>query len=157
VKAGKLPKFNVGEETFAFYARAFKLPPFVREYRFHETRQWRLDFAWPQFRVGVEIQGGVWRPGGGAHSRPGMIERDMEKHNALVMRGWWMLLVTPKQVQDGSAMQLVDELLRIVQGSGRGETVARGTDGNGPSPGPLAYVPPSSPSQRALIDFELDT
>ena len=35
------------EETFAAQLKADGFPPFEREYRFHPTRRWRFDFAWP--------------------------------------------------------------------------------------------------------------
>ena len=47
--------------TLAFdrQCAAFSLPPPVAEHRFHETRRWRFDFAWPDHRVALEIAGGV--------------------------------------------------------------------------------------------------
>lgn len=33
-------------------------PPHELEYRFGKPRQWRIDYAWPDFRVGVEVDGG---------------------------------------------------------------------------------------------------
>src|SRR5215475_3616350 len=31
-----------------------------REFRFHPVRQWRIDFAWPAYRVAIEIDGGIF-------------------------------------------------------------------------------------------------
>lgn len=39
-------------------------PPFVKEYRFHPGRRWRLDYAWPNHRVAVELHGATWTRGG---------------------------------------------------------------------------------------------
>ena len=33
------------------------------EYQFHPTRKWRLDFAWPELWLGIEIQGSTWARG----------------------------------------------------------------------------------------------
>ena len=79
------------EQSFEFGLRVFgpELPKPEREYRFHPERQWRLDFAWPDQRVGVEIQGGTYRKGG--HSTGAGIRRDQEKLNAAQELGWRLL------------------------------------------------------------------
>lgn len=80
-----------------------------RNHRFHPTRRWEIDFAWPEYRVGLEIQGGIWI--GGAHARPMNIERDLEKHNALLDLGWRVWHFTPKQVKSGIAVQHLERVL----------------------------------------------
>lgn len=59
------------------------------EYRFHPSRRWRLDIAFPSQKVGVEIDGF----GYGHQSKPGRIA-DNEKQNALVLSGWRVLRFT---------------------------------------------------------------
>ena len=44
------------------------------EYRFHPFRKWRFDFAWPEQKVAVEMEGGVFI--GGAHTRGGHYQSD---------------------------------------------------------------------------------
>lgn len=68
----------------------------VREYKFDESedeRQFRFDYAWPAKKIAVEIEGGIWRKGGGAHSHPTGILRDIEKYNLAVMQGWRVIRV----------------------------------------------------------------
>lgn len=79
------------EATFGYLLRAIApdLPDPVTEYRFHPTRRWRMDFAWPAHQVAVELQGGLWTHG--AHTRPAGVQRDMEKHNAATLAGWRLL------------------------------------------------------------------
>ena len=67
-------------------------PEPVSEYRFHPVRRWRLDYAWPDERVAVELQGGVWT--GGRHVRGGGYRSDCEKLNALQSAGWRVYYVT---------------------------------------------------------------
>jgi hypothetical protein len=84
-----------------------------RNYRFHPMRRFEIDWAWPEQKVGVEIQGGIWIPGGkGAHSRPMNIVRDMTKHNLLLDAGWRVWHYTPKEVIDGIAIEHIDKILR---------------------------------------------
>lgn len=79
-------KASALEERFALAWRAFAPGEDVpeREYRFHATRGWRFDFAWPVYRVAVEIDGGQWQSSGGRHAR----DADREKLNAAAGLGW---------------------------------------------------------------------
>lgn len=86
------------------------------QYRFHEARLWRVDFAWPEWKVAVEIEGGIWRRDrkgnwAGAHSHPSNIERDIEKSNALALAGYSLLRFTEKEIKSGVAVFLVRDLI----------------------------------------------
>lgn len=72
------------------------LPRPVAEYRFHETRQWRADLAWPDYRLIVEIHGGAFA--GGRHTRGAGFRGDLKKQNAAVCGGWRVLCFLPEQV-----------------------------------------------------------
>lgn len=103
------PIGNVGEQTLAYQCIADKLPPFVQNYVFLEHRKFEIDLAWPEYRVGVEVNGGVWSKG--AHGRPLAILRDMEKSNLLVLSGWKVLRYTPQEVSVGIALAGLKKLL----------------------------------------------
>jgi very-short-patch-repair endonuclease len=69
-----------------------------REYRFHPARKWRLDFAWPARRVGVEIDGfGLRNQYGGHQTRAGRIN-DCAKDRAAVLLGWRILRYTTADI-----------------------------------------------------------
>lgn len=80
-----------------------------REYRFHPKRRWRFDFAWPDEKLAVEVEGGQWVIG--RHQQPEGFEKDMEKYNAAVLAGWRVLRFTGKMVQDGTAVAIIKEAL----------------------------------------------
>jgi very-short-patch-repair endonuclease len=84
--------------VFEAMLRAAKLPAPHYEFRFNAERKWRFDVAFPDHRIAVEIDGGVWRSGGGAHSHPSGILRDMEKINAAQLAGWRVLRYTPDNI-----------------------------------------------------------
>lgn len=86
------------------------MPEPVREHRFHPTRLWRFDFAWPEHRVALEIEGGIWT--GGGHTRGRGYREDMEKYNEAALHGWLVLRFTPKQIKFGDAVALLDRALR---------------------------------------------
>lgn len=98
------------EETLALNIRLYRLPAAVREYRFAPPRRWRLDFAWPELRVAVEVEGGLW--GRGRHVRPAGFAADCEKYNALVLANWRVLRFTPEMIYAGRAVRLLEALLR---------------------------------------------
>jgi len=86
------------------------IPPWETEHRFHPKRKWRFDFAWPDRRIAVEVQGGIYMAKSGHNTAAG-ITRDCEKGNEAVVLGWRVLSVTADQIQDGSA---VDWLRRLM-------------------------------------------
>jgi len=94
-----------GFGDLAAIIRCLDIPEPVREYRFHPARRWRLDYAWPDFRLAVEIEGGVWI--NGRHTRGRGFLGDLEKYNELAMAGWSLLRFTPGQVKDGTAIQTI--------------------------------------------------
>jgi len=93
------------------------LPPFIVQWRFAKAvgRDWRADYGWPQFQLGLEVDGGVWRKGGGAHSHPSAILRDMEKHNDAIRCGVRLLRVTTDEVRTGKALHIVCEVMRALR------------------------------------------
>ena len=75
------------------------------------NRQWRADYAWPDARVALEVEGGVWSRG--KHGRGSGIVKDMEKGNGYAVRGWRVLRVTPTQLADPETADLVKRALGL--------------------------------------------
>jgi len=98
------------EVTFALMIRADKLPPPVREHKFHPTRRWRFDFAWEAQQIAVEIEGGVYSRG--RHTRGAGFEADCEKYNAATMMGWRVFRYGPTHVRSGEALRQIGRMLR---------------------------------------------
>lgn len=69
------------------------VPEPTTEHRFHPKRKWRFDFAWPDVRLALEVEGGVWT--GGRHTRGSGFLGDVEKYNAAAVMGWRVLRCTP--------------------------------------------------------------
>ena len=100
---------SVLEDHLLVSMRSQRIPEPEREYRFHPTRRWRLDFAWPERGLAVEIEGGIYR--GGGHTSVTGIKRDVDKANALTMLGWRLLRFHGDQVRSGEAAALIAEAL----------------------------------------------
>lgn len=96
---------------FDMQCRLVGVSPPVGEHRFHPTRRWRFDWAWPAQRVALEVEGGVFIRG--RHSRGAGMVKDMEKYNAASLLGWRIMRVTPKQVANGEAVQLMRDWLDL--------------------------------------------
>lgn len=82
-----------------------------REYRFDAERKWRFDFAWPDKKVAVEVDGGRWKPGGGRHAS----DADMEKTNRATELGWRVFRFSASQVVNDpvGVAEKIDEILRV--------------------------------------------
>ena len=72
-------------ETFQILLKTWRIK-MVREYRFHPTRRWSFDFADPETKVAVEIDGGAFI--GGRHTRGSGFVKDQEKLNTATSMGW---------------------------------------------------------------------
>lgn len=98
-----------GEETFRLHLISSKVPPFRREHYFAKPRMWRFDFAWPEYMLAVEIEGGSWN--NGRHNRGSGFEEDCEKYNAAALRGWWVMRFTTGMVTSGRALSLTEQAI----------------------------------------------
>ena len=96
-------KQSKGEKAFLYYWDLLsELPPppkpefmFAKDTSFQ--RDWRFDFAWPDNRLAVEIDGGTWMSKHGGKSRHTTgtgYEGDCEKLNAAAILGWKVLRYT---------------------------------------------------------------
>lgn len=89
--------------------RSVGLPAPIREHRFHAVRRWRFDYAWPEQRVALEVEGGVWT--GGRHTRGAGFVGDLEKYNAAVVAGWRVVRVVPGKLCASATIGMLESLL----------------------------------------------
>lgn len=81
----------------------------VREYRFHHKRRWRFDFAYPDHKIAIEVEGGVYSRG--RHTRGAGFTADCEKYNAATELGWKVYRYTTQQVMEGKAIEQIKRLI----------------------------------------------
>jgi len=86
-----------------------KLPEPELELRFHPSRRWRFDYAWPDYRVALELEGGAWVRG--RHTRGKGFLNDCEKYNSAVMLGWKLVRIPTDWVGTGYIVEVLQELL----------------------------------------------
>ena len=97
------------EDDLLFMLKAAGLPEPEREYRFHDTRKWRFDFAWPLDQLAVEVEGGVWTKG--RHTRGAGFIKDCEKYNAAAELGWIVLRYPAPLIHSGEALAQIERVL----------------------------------------------
>lgn len=109
------------EDLFEFQCKAYRLPPSERHFPIPQSarpldprRRWYFDRAFEKERLLIEIDGGIWREGGGAHSHPKDIERNMTKQNDAVFAGWSVLRFTPAEVTSGEAIAFTLRMLNRI-------------------------------------------
>lgn len=103
----RLPKDSLSESEleskFLKLCSSFDLPKPTQQHLFHPQRQWRLDFAWPNHKLAVEIQGF----GRGHTSYIGM-HSDYEKHNEAILLGWRFLYFMGVDLESPNHTQTVN-------------------------------------------------
>lgn len=97
--------------VFIASLKAERLPLPVAEHRFHPTRKWRFDFAWPEYMVALEVEGGVWTKG--RHTRASGYIKDMEKYSEAAILGWVVLRVIPSEICTVKTLELVGRALTM--------------------------------------------
>ena len=103
---------SAAEEMLISHIKAIKLPEAVREFKFHPVRKWRLDIAWPDHKIAVEVQGGMWLAGKGGHTSGTGRTRDMEKNNHALLLGWAVYEFSPAMIKSGEAICMIETVLR---------------------------------------------
>jgi hypothetical protein len=69
------------------------------------SKRYRLDFAHPFSRTGIEIQGGVYSRG--RHVTGSGYERDCKKYNLAYTSGWTIFLLSSAMAKDPSWHRLI--------------------------------------------------
>lgn len=85
------------------------LPKPVREFRFHPSRRWRFDFAWPDRMLAAEVEGGTWVKG--RHTTGAGFAKDAEKYNAAALLNWRVLRFTGSMIRSGLAVKSIEHAI----------------------------------------------
>lgn len=120
------------EEALALHFRSHQLSP-EREYRFGAIAaggpgkglrerlkaaglsDWRADFAFPEQKLLIEVEGGGWT--GGRHTRGSGFEADLHKYGEAQRLGWTVYRCSPAMVKTGKAIATILGLLERLRGA----------------------------------------
>lgn len=89
------------------------LPPPILQYHWakSEGRMFRSDgFYRPNWLL--EVDGGIWMPGGGGHSHPMHLETQHQRDNLAVLLGFRMLRFTKVMIKSGEAVATIARALK---------------------------------------------
>lgn len=84
-----------------------------REHFFFDQslRKWRLDFAWPEIKLAIEVQGA------GRHNRLAGQRDDMEKINAAIECGWRVRYYPAASIDTHKRRaRIVEQISRVICG-----------------------------------------
>lgn len=79
------------------------------QHLFHNTRQWRFDFAFLDIKIAIEIQG----IGRGHQSIPSMMN-DYSKHNEALRYGWITIYLMGYQLTPETIDDTIKYVLQII-------------------------------------------
>lgn len=100
----------------ALAAHGSDLPAPLRQYHWCAWRRYRADYAWPEQRLMVEVQGGNWVAG--RHARGSGLEKEYERAGIAATLGWRIVPLSTTMIAEQPALCL--ELVRQAL-FGRGE------------------------------------
>ena len=88
------------------------LPAPIREYKFHDTRRWRFDMAWPRLKIAAEVEGGTFaKRFKGRHTTGEGFHKDCEKYNTAALMGWRVFRFDSPMVKNGQAVEVLKKAL----------------------------------------------
>ena len=106
------------EATFLLHWRTLAggMPQPEQEYRFAPPRRFRLDLAFVDQKVAVELEGGVYVQG--RHTRGKGYEKDCEKYNLAQSLGWSVYRFTAGML-DLDPVGCVEQVVAALSGEER--------------------------------------
>lgn len=99
----------------------------VKELKFHPNRLWRFDYAIPELRIAIEVEGGAFRKRkytdkrtgelittiGGRHNSAVGFLGDIEKYNSAALLGWRIFRVTPENLLKTETLEMLKQAISV--------------------------------------------
>lgn len=97
----------------------------VKELEFCPGRKWRFDYALPEVKIAIEVEGGVFKKRhyqtkdgtfitttGGRHNSATGFLGDMEKYNSATVLGWRLIRVIPDELITNKTIDLIRQTIK---------------------------------------------
>ena len=104
---------NKHATTFIPWIEGHGFPAPDTEHRFHPKRRWRFDFAFPDRKIALEVEGGVFAKVQGRHSRGAGYRADLEKYNTAAVMGWIVIRVLPEQLHTVQCLEFLSRAFAL--------------------------------------------
>jgi len=98
-------------EELLTHLKLCAMPMPILEHKFHPTRKWRMDMAYIEDKIAIEIHGAVYTQG--RHTRGKGFTNDREKMNEAQLLGWIVLEITQEHITKGLAAQWIEKALEL--------------------------------------------
>lgn len=92
--------FNIQTVWTVIKEQIKDFPTPLPEYKFDKTRRWKFDYAIPEIKLAIELNGGV-------HRIKDRYLKDLEKLNHAAIQGWMVIQVDNNQVKDLSCEKII--------------------------------------------------
>jgi very-short-patch-repair endonuclease len=89
-----------------------RLPEPTTQFKFLNNRKFKADFAWPNYKIIVEVEGGTWLGSKGGHTNGKGYENNCEKYNLATFEGWKVYRFTGKMVKSRKAIKFLKEVFK---------------------------------------------
>lgn len=100
------------EAEFERLLKISKITGYQREYKFHEKRRWRFDFAWIERKIAVEVEGLThYGKATGRHQSLKGYTADCEKYNTAILEGWRVMRFTEPMLKNLQAIEMTKKIL----------------------------------------------
>ena len=88
--------------------KIIEIPARIKLYNFPgiQKKHWRVDYCWSSDMLIVEIEGGVFKEGGGGHNRGAGYRNDVIRHNTLKEMGYTVFQFLPEHLPKQSTYAL---------------------------------------------------
>ena len=87
----------------------------IKEFKFHPTRKWRIDYFIPVLKLAIECEGGAWTQG--RHTRGKGFINDLEKYNEITIAGYRLLRFTPDQLMTMKPIEFIKRIIAVDKNS----------------------------------------
>jgi hypothetical protein len=113
VTTESLPRPELSDTLLA-QMRMIGLPEPKREVRFHPTRKWRFDLAYPNRFIAIECEGQSFGSPDeqSRHTSHAGFRNDCDKYNFAALAGWKVLRFTTDHIKSGRALRTIEEALK---------------------------------------------
>lgn len=104
------PNSKLNEILFFSQLKSNGIKEPLKEYKFDSKRRWRFDYCFPDYKLAVEVEGGVWIQG--RHNRASGFVKDIEKYNKATILGYKVIRVLPENLFKLETIEMIKEIIK---------------------------------------------
>lgn len=80
-----------------------------------------FDWAWPEMKVAIECNGGVFLPTGGRHTHGRSYVKDIEKLSWAAALGWLVIQRIPEDLNKAETFRMIESAFRTREQTSEGQ------------------------------------